>query len=68
MKKLFFTLLLSSGIAQAAPAVTGEYHMRKNTITKAGYTSYLFAVSKKISEKTRGDITALASIRNSIKG
>jgi hypothetical protein len=61
MKKLFFTLLLASGIAQAAPAVTGEYHIGENTITNAGYTSYLFAVSEKISKSTTGDVSALTS-------
>lgn len=61
MKKIFFTLLLASGIAQATPTVTGEYHVGENTITKAGYTSYLFAVSEKLSEKTSGDISLLTS-------
>jgi hypothetical protein len=61
MKKIFFTLLLASGIAQATPTVTGEYHISENLVNNATSSVFVLGASDQISKTVRGDIFTFTS-------
>ena len=61
MKKILFLLLLSTGVASAAPSMTAEYHITENLNTGATGALYLVGGSNQISKNLRGDVLTITS-------